>query len=543
MLMASCETTRAIAATLNHVTDRLAVLCTSPLNDHRTLGSNFATIWPLSSIKAHKLKAVLDAVANTKEKPTHSTWESTIKVATNTLLQSHVPDPDLETLQDTFGIVIVLTANAEGLSPGLLEHEQIQFHVVCPSSVPRKGFHTIECNGWNLRSMSGQAPQAVRAPKDSDPNSLLNRLRRLIIHARGGKDAGRLTYLSLDIKPGPGCCIESLMGKTDYLTLHPGELRTVLVRLRVRSLSSRGNTLSSTTTLPNMGPDSTDILSEIDRMLKGASRPLRIMTARLKYQHTLLPKGTTCSISAECKVRKQISRPVPEMYTGMVDMQRKPECTALVHERLAYYLATHGSPTHALSSFREEFGDEGWRSGSPEYTHLVFNELKYQARMVERLEIDASPKKPLLPITVNTDRSRSRDPENIGETPSGCENHRHESWIDDHDEDVHDPQFGHTTLSEDGLKTVKSIEQIRGVDEEDAFWVKRRSKSHHPNKSVKERAVSSKQEAERRKNIRHKIRTSHPVALSKKKKSRVGAFAMRRIISVGEGMGKGLGGI
>lgn len=546
--MASCETTRALASILNVVTDRVAVLCTSPINDHRTLDADFTKIWPLSRIKLQKLKTVLDAVVNTKEVLSTSSWKYTIESATELLLQSTVPDADAEILQDTFGLVIILTANPGEIPPRLLTHDKLHFHVICPASVPRENFGAIDCNGWKLRSMSGKEPQAGRAHKDTDQTSLLNKLRDLIMHARGGKDAGKLTYLSLDIKPGPKCRIESVMGKSEYLTLHPGELRTILVRLRVPAAKAQENTLSRSATLPALGQYSIDIQNELDRMLRVAPRPAKVLSARLEYKHSLLSANTSCSVLAECSLKKRVTTPAEKLQSEKRPAEKPVKIKMMVHERLAYHVATHQPPEKALSAFRDEFGDEGWRSHCPDYTHLILNELKYQARITERLDIDASPKKLMLEHTMGTDPS--------GENPFGhpsqlvfnSENSRPDSWYTKVPEDdaLSLPRMQLVTLS-DLRKAIKPMQQMHAeLEQASVLWDGLRNKSGVPNDLGRRRAVSSKLEEERKKSLRQLMVVRNQMSngtVTVPKEVGIKAAALRRITSAGESLGKGLGGI
>ena len=545
--MASCETTRALASMLNVVTDRLAILCTTPINDHRTLGSEFTKIWPLSSIRVRKLKAVLDAVVNTKEETTTFSWTNTIKVATETLLHSAVLNPDTELLQDTFGHVIILTANVRGLPDGTLTHEKIQFHVACPTTVPLSDFDAIDCNGWKLRSTCSNESQTINPHKGFDPTTLLDKLRRLILHARSGRDVGKLTYLSLDIKAGPNCSIQNVMGKSAYLTLHPGELRTVLVKLKIHASEARETQLACSNTLPEMGPGSVEILKELDEMLKVVPRPTKILAAKLKYKHSLLPAATTCSVDADCKVNRRTATSVCGTEHGRPVSEEPAQCTTTVHQRLAYYLATYDSPKSALSAFKDEFGEDGWRSQCPDYTHLILEELKYQGRIQERLEIDASPKKPLLPLTMKRNPSLEDGSERfLGECLRGAEQYMPESWSTYvPDADTSNPNDSHRALIADKEMTVKLEQGVKhGVK---ICWSDLAKTMWDPTSSTKGYKFSVKQEEQHNTTqgrlvaVRHQRSGSQPIAGTSK--SGIGALTLRRITSAGESLGRGFGAV
>ena len=546
MLMASCETTRALASILNVVTDRLAILCTSPINDHRTLGSDYTKIWPLSSIKERKLKTILDAIVTTKEKPTGFSWTNVVRVAKETLLLSPLLDSDTELLQDTFGHIIVLTNNAIEIPAGILTHERLQFHVVCPASIPLDDFDAIECNGWKLSSRHGHEPQAVKLRKDLEPSSLINKLRGLILHARSGRAAGLLSDISLDINVGDKCSIQGIIGKSRYLTLHPGEIRSVLIRLKPCSgETGAGRAQADSTALPEMGPDSLGIWQELDKMLKV---PVKVLTARLKYKHSLLPAGTTCSVTADCKVQRRSSRTAGEMYSNLHPTETPTECAIIVCNRLAYSLATHGSPTRALSAFVAEFGEEGLRSNNPDYTHLVYKELKYQARILERIEIDASPKKSFSPSQIDMDISPTTSlchPANRGRQHE--ENHRPDSCVTDILEEEecssNDSQRGLLANRTNGSTT--SERQLEKEDKSMHALVDPKGKSGVQKSVIKGRSMSFKHEEqtkenrERMKVMRHRRSVSNPAASTKKSSS--GALAVQQINSAGAPMGNGLG--
>lgn len=394
--MSSCETTRALASMLNNMTDRLAVLCTSPINEHRTLGSDYTKIWPLSPIKVHKLKKVLDAVVGSKEIMTPTSWTKTLKVATESLLRSPAAALDEETMQDTFGHIMVLTANPDRLPLDPLTHDKLQFHLICPTSVPRSEYGAIECNGWKIRSMSDKEPAVSNYKKHFDPSSLVAKLQDLIQHARDGKSAGKLTYLSLDVRAAPYCNIKTVMGKSECLTLHPGEQHTVLVRMTVGDPAMHNQSLKRATTLPDLGfewSESADVMAQLDEMLMPNTQPMKILTARLRYKHSLLPAGTTCDINADCRIKRVHPRLQGDMRPESPQAIELAECTVTVRERLTHYLATVGSPQYALSAIREEFGEGGRRSCCPDYVNRIMNELKYQSRVLECFELDGSPKK------------------------------------------------------------------------------------------------------------------------------------------------------
>ena len=389
--MASCETARSLAWMLNVVLDRIAILCTSAPHN---AGSDTIIIRPLSQPSTTEITRALDKISATTSIESYmpSVWESAIKQAKSILLQSKVPDSKTEALHDVFGHILILTANAEGLSSTMLCDDRLRFHVICPGTLARENYKSIECSGWKLRSMSGTELRSVNAKKDTDSTSLLNRLRCLIMHARGGKVEGQVSDLVLEIIPGQDYEIVGEMGSRAFSSLNLGQLSTILVNLRLRTAKAQGNTVSHGLSQSAIPINANSIWTQLDQML-GLSE-VKLVTAKLRYGHSLLPEGTTCSITTDCHLK--LKSPDPSSYKrgSRKSLPVPTECTALVHKRWAYQIATHHPPKVALSSLRRVFGETGSRSSSPGYLKLITDELKHRVRIIERLEID-TPKKPI----------------------------------------------------------------------------------------------------------------------------------------------------
>ena len=511
-LMASCETTRFLASILNAMTDRLAIICTST-----TSGATSTVVRDLSQVKMHKIKTTLDAITSSSETP-KTNWFDTIDCAKEILLESMVLDLDEEPLQDTFGHIFLLTPDADGLPFQSLAHEKLTFHIISPAGVPMMDQSSIHCNGWILRSLSGNEPQAVSTKKDLDETSVPNRLRDLIPQARSGKLLGYLTELVLEVSAGPDCTIEGVIGKVEFTKLHPGEIFTVLFELTVFPTPlqlSRTPTLSSEALL-----NTKDVLNQLAERFEPTAP--KILTARLTYKHLLLPAGTTCSVTTECRLKRRLpdSDHIPSL-PKTTPLQAR-DCTVFVQKRLAYHLATHGSPRTALAALRNEFGDGFNFSPCPDYVDLLAKELKYQARIVERLEIETSPKKSSAIHATNSPY------ENLSQgllDAEGCKPQQR-AISDIPTEELFKAKPALAVLS---LK--ESREQLR-TDEARRIWGDLRKMKRPPNQVVKGRSVSSPLDEARGKYIRE---------LAVRNKRSIGSDTLRSITSAGETMGKGLG--
>lgn len=517
-LMAICETARVLASISNKITDRLAIICTSSTG---TSGANSRIVRGLSAVKKHEIKSSLDAITSSMERPKTNAWTDTIDCAKELLLKSKVPDPDEEPLEDTFGHIFILTPDTDGLPFQSLTHEQLTFHIISPAGTPKNEQSPIHCNGWKLRSLSGNETQAVSTKKDLDPMSVPNQLRILIPQARSGKLLGSLTELVLEVSAGPDCIVEGVIGKVNFTELHPGEVFTVLFKLRVGAATEQGYSLSRNSTRSSEAlPNTKDILSQLDKLL--GTTDAEILTARLTYKNSLLPAGTTCSITAECQIKRRLPDPYQKPSLSKYNSHQVRDCTVLVQKRLAYHLATHGSPRNALATLYSEFDVRAQLSACPDYIKILVKELKYQARIVQRLEIDASPKKFPAVHAANSPFGRH------GQGSFDAEKYKPQqsATSDIPTEDLFKPKPALAVLS-----VKESREQLR-TDEARKIWGDLRKMNRPPNQSVKGRSVSSQLEEARKEGIRE---------LAVKNKRSLGSDTLRSIFSGGENTGKGLG--
>ena len=386
--MASCETARFLASILNRMTDRFAILCTSVTN----AGDDESKLVKLSTVYLGEIKTYLNAITSSTERLKPEDWVETIDCAKDILLKCKVTDPEEDLLQDTFGHIFILTPDADGLPSQSLANDDLTFHIICPASVPRNDQARIDCNGWKLRSLSGNGIQVVSKRKDLDPMSVTNRLRVLIAQARSGKRLGSLTELVLEVSAGPDCSVEGVMGNVSFSELHLGEVFTVLFRLKVRGATVEdylpsGNFASSSETLLSAN----DALGSLEKMI--GTIETKLLTARLTYKQSLLPAGTTCSVMTDCHIKRRPPDPDQEPTLSHSKYLLAKDSTVLVDKRLAYHLAAQRSPKNALKTLRNEFGDKFQYSACQEYIHFLATELKHQVRLLERLELDASPLK------------------------------------------------------------------------------------------------------------------------------------------------------
>lgn len=377
-LMASCEIARHLAALLDMSDDKLAILSTSPLYPNLPQSR---TVQPLNAVDARRVKMAVDSIAGSTKQPDHEVTIEALECAKNILKRSTATMAN-KGGRISFGHIFLLTTNPAGIPSSLLHDERLQIHLINPGTVPWKGQRNVECNGWKLRSLYRSEFEFVSLKKDEDETSLFNRLRNVVSHARSGKISGKLTDLVLELNAGNDCSIEAVMGKASHSSLQPGEAILALVKV---SIGQHYPPLPSSSTESLDSPsNSCALMDELKSILKASSTTL--LTAKLQYKYSLLPSKTRCSIIADCNVEREAPGVGGDKNILNGTPQQGSPSQVLVQKRLVFYLATHHSPRRAISSILDYFGADGRDSVCPNYVRLILEELKYQARILERLD-------------------------------------------------------------------------------------------------------------------------------------------------------------
>ena len=344
------------------------------------------------------------------------------------------------------GHVIVLTSNMDGVSPDLLVSDHIQVHMIYPGIIPWRSKHA-QSDGWQIRGWF-------------QPSDVHNKIRNLISHSRRGV-CGSLSDLTLKIYPGTLCSVEGVMGKSKIPTLQCGESITALIKTRVA--------LSSNEEDENSPRISEALMEELDDMLGTAST--KVLTAKLSYNHPMLPKDTRSTVSAECYIKKPTSSSEWNLPTLHRATSFTNDTQVMVQMRLVYYLAVFYTPRRALKALSERFGIEGDQSVCSDYLKRVMDELRYQARVIERFD-----------LVCTSTRKTENASEHFGHGLFQINNYKPRDWV---------------TFS---VSPTVREEPLRPIDEAHRIWadMRRMSRTEHKDKGWKQMHTKGSPEMLRR---------------------------------------------
>ena len=336
--------------------------------------------------RAPDLKLALDSIEVDPSRPRASYLRRAVKTICEAwTLRSNIRSTSNSISQST-GHVFVLTSNPFALDR-VLSSSKYQTHVICASPVPWSLPQRHSHNGWSLvnRSLpSARPPSLSRRCEDN----FYAQLRLLVSNARVACLPDHLTNVRLSITSAPDSAIEGILGSTCFASLGAGELRTVLVKVRPTRAPASPALLSRFPQGLRTPSGNVDIERELDAALSDA--PFPAFSIQLRYGHTALPAGTICEITRDVLLRtsKQPQETLSASFASTSDLVTEDSARAhhVVQARLAFHLAMSQNPRRGIAAVRSQFVTSRTGSVVSEYVHAILEELKHQARVLERLD-------------------------------------------------------------------------------------------------------------------------------------------------------------
>ena len=331
-----------------------------------------------------KLKSGMDSIMVDPTKPKANYLRKAVEAAVE------IWAPKSETgLRDgstvgSSGHIFVLTSNTFSLDR-LLPDSRFQVHVICAGSLPWSLPPKYGHNGWTLLNRStvcGTDRNGFR--KSGDPFSSI--LKALLESARTLQLPDRLNRVRISINPSSNSAIEGILGSTCFASLGAGEARTVLVKVRPPAQAASSGLLSGFPRGLRTPSGRVDVERELDAALEDGHIPA--FTIQMRYEHSALPSGTVCEFNRDVyfRARSQSQEALDFSFTTGHNINRYACSHQIVQDRLAFHLAISQSPRRGLTALTNQFVANRPRSIPPEYVQTIIDELKYQARTLERFD-------------------------------------------------------------------------------------------------------------------------------------------------------------
>jgi len=381
--MSSCTIAGELASTLDLNRDRIAIGTTSPLGQD-IIGDGLVPL-PLSKICAREVKKVLDSIVGCATIPAPDYLTAQIMHAKKhlELRAPHLDDspPGFA----AFGHIIVLTPNPGAIPQSAYSDEYIGLHIICPGSIPWRRVAAGAGDGWRIHNLL-QSIEPLCPAKPTNSKDHYSKIRFLTSQLRSGSASGKLLNLEVALRDSPDCVLAGQMGKMSFPSLQLGEVRTIMARIKMKT--PRPDLAFPLDFDPAIGPSVNDDLIRGMEALVGP-KSLPVLRAKLRYSHSKLPRGTVCELRSTASVEVSSRHSAQPGASGKDDNRHK-SLVSLSHVQkcLIYHLATHAeTPGEGLVTLRQHFSSEMGEVVCTEYLSSAVDELKYQERILQRLEM------------------------------------------------------------------------------------------------------------------------------------------------------------
>jgi hypothetical protein len=379
-LMTSSELVTYIASILDYDEDRLSIYCSCSNTDELLIST--------TRINARQIRRIVDTIEPTNTRPSPTYLRRSVQRAFR----------DIQLTYPENWHVIALTANPHALTK-MIRNDLVQLHLICPAAFP----WSLQCvdanNGWCIVHKY----TSLRFWEDVEP-FLRAQTRCMINFARLGRRSDYLSRVSITVEPEENSIIDDIAGSSYTETLQSGDLCTLLVKARLSELGEHINALERFPRGHRTPSGQVDVERELEAML--ARNLVSAFRVKLKYEHSGLLPGTVCEYNREVNFINVASSSQEGWTDKGLDNILDSE---IIEGRLAFHLSTmRRSKTDSLSVFKAHFLKEG-KSLTP-YMTSVYEELRYQARIHERFELDKMqlPRMPQYRLTPPTTREDSR---------------------------------------------------------------------------------------------------------------------------------------
>lgn len=370
-LESACRSALQIAQLLHQPDDRIAIFCTS----YQHPDNDTVTGCQLYSLKTPQLCAIEEELQLAKDlrslsAPQDLDFSETLAAAFRVLTQRLVHSPGTHSC----GHVIILSPNPAECCGVFDTIAPVPIHVIIPGTVPWK-WKQARNKGWQMSASCLHKPIVSR--RDD--------LKKLISHARTHTEPGRISDVSIDIRPSVGCLISKKFGPRSYSNLQPGQVVCMVLKVDVPVWHvpwKTGKALNGQMKIDNL-------FAELEGMLGDAQSEL--FTVAVDYRHSIFPHDTLLTTQQTCRVAR--SNPSLKRSLSAVPQSKSfsttPACE--VYNQLVFCISSVLPPDNALAAFRLMFSKLQYDSELTVSLRLAKNELEYQTNTINKFKISIPP--------------------------------------------------------------------------------------------------------------------------------------------------------
>lgn len=268
--------------------------------------------------------------------------------------------------------IIVISPHPVGLANYIGHlHDTINVHLFNPGLVPFGILDHLPCHESQSDARSIDSYSYIARSHDRDESSIgevsvtgwvidattcvsrgcnihgSHSLYDVVAHAKAQANTGSVTNVGISITPGANVSsIVKIVGKLDYSAILPGQIISIPVKVRLKSLACR---LSHVPLPLSPRRSVTEAITDLELTL--GEHLSELFRVQVRYSHSMFPENTTLVAQESCWLRRTLKRRVARGD----DTRRESVYECLVQRQLALSLAGHGRPIDALDALETEF--------------------------------------------------------------------------------------------------------------------------------------------------------------------------------------------
>jgi hypothetical protein len=192
----------------------------------------------------------------------------------------------------------------------------------------------------------------------------------IVVHSRAQAHTGSITNVSISITPGANISfIEEIIGKLEYSKLQPGQVISIPIRVRLKSLACRLSCIP----LPQSPRRSvTEAITDLELTL--GEHLSELFRVQVRYSHSTFPENTTLVAQESCWLRRTLKRRVARGD----DSLRESVFECVVQKQLALSLARLEPPIDALNALEMEFDSKPVPTYCSKFIEAVKQRLRHR---------------------------------------------------------------------------------------------------------------------------------------------------------------------
>jgi hypothetical protein len=365
----ACLEILSLAAHLNAPNDRMAVYCMAePEGSINSKLSDACELYPLQPLDIRILARQLKRVPKQQSFSAPNLRGALLR-ATNALNTFNgISSPKIHVSRDIVvlsPISIDIAACTRGIDPS------IQIHLFNPGTVPYIGASRAESHSTSYFPSAesvGQDSETLESPQHAS-NSCRSigwvldsaqcisghchqhgshSLGDVVTHCRAQPRSGCITNISISFESRPNGLIENILGCLEYPVLFPGQVISVMVQVRLKTLKPLLSWRDPPAPLfeHSSGYSMSEAISDIEMTL--GEHLSELFDVQVRYDHSLFPDNTQLLAHETCWLRRTLSP--RQSRSENVLVRKRPQFRSSVQKQLALCLASLESPEDALDS-------------------------------------------------------------------------------------------------------------------------------------------------------------------------------------------------